>query len=170
MLDPSLPRYGKNKRQHYIEKFGEARFDQFRPQFEAVGKQEGINFNFGGMISNTLDSHRLLAMALGDEGQEGRDRQDKVVNLLFKAYFEEAKNIGDPEVLIELASAGGLDVDAVKKLLRSDAGVKEVLDEMSNRNRGVRGVPHFIINSKFRVGGAEDPQEFVDMFDQIAAE
>lgn len=38
-----------------------------------------------GETGNTLNSHRLIALA----GQQGLDKQDKLVELLFKAYFTE---------------------------------------------------------------------------------
>jgi len=53
-------------------------------------------------MSNTLNSHRLIDYA----GQHGK--QDEVVEALFKAYFEEGKNLGDLALLIEIGKKAGL--------------------------------------------------------------
>ena len=47
--------------------------------------KEGLNYSMEGQTGNTLNSHRLIALA----GQQGLDKQDKVVEALFKAYFTE---------------------------------------------------------------------------------
>ncbi|KNC84828.1 hypothetical protein SARC_02969 [Sphaeroforma arctica JP610] len=168
MLNPTLPKYGVDKVEAYNQKFGESRVKAMVPHLTSVFKKEDIDFSFGGLISNTMDSHRLLNIALGNGDAAGRATQDKVVNLLFKAYFEESKNIGDPELLTQVAAEAGLDVENVKAVLASDTGVDNIMAEMAERNEGVNGVPHFIIQNKYRIGGAEDPQEFVEIFDEIA--
>lgn len=45
--------------------------------------KEGLNYTMEGKTGNTLNSHRLIALA----GQQGLDKQDKLVELLFQAYF-----------------------------------------------------------------------------------
>lgn len=53
---------------------------------EAFAK-EGLNYSMEGQTGNTLNSHRLIALA----GQQGLDKQDKLVELLFKAYFTQVQ-------------------------------------------------------------------------------
>lgn len=48
--------------------------------------QEGLQYSIEGLTGNTLDSHRLIAHA----GEESPERQDALVEGLFKAYFTEA--------------------------------------------------------------------------------
>lgn len=54
----------------------------------------GIQFQFGGTIGNTLDSHRLLWLAAqldkerGLEGNIEKGSQEKVIEQIFKTYFE----------------------------------------------------------------------------------
>ena len=47
--------------------------------------KEGLKYSMEGQTGNTLNSHRLIALA----GQQGLDKQDKVVEALFRAYFTE---------------------------------------------------------------------------------
>ena len=74
------------------------------PRMQATAEEYGINMKYGGYVSNTFDSHRLIwkARELG-----GSDLQDKVVNQLFRAYFEENKSIGELTVLEECATKAG---------------------------------------------------------------
>jgi predicted DsbA family dithiol-disulfide isomerase len=58
-----------------------------------VGKNVGINFSYGGNISQTVDSHRLLAKAYESGGEP---LQRKVLEELFKGYFEQVRRGGFP--------------------------------------------------------------------------
>ncbi|TNE41733.1 MAG: DsbA family oxidoreductase [Alphaproteobacteria bacterium] len=154
-LDPSLPKQGVDRKAYYRAKFGD------NPQVRATGERIrdmgsalGITFNFDDIkISpNTLDSHRLIRWA------QSADCQDAVVTALFKAYFEEGRNIGDPEVLAEIAQANGMDGDLVTELLSQNADEDLVRkDDMLAREMGVSGVPVFIIDQRFPIQGAQEP-------------
>jgi predicted DsbA family dithiol-disulfide isomerase len=67
----------------------------------AAGEEEEIPFAFDDIkvSANTLDAHRVIRWA----GSLGLAAQDQMVEALFKAYFEDGKNIGDDDVLIEAA-------------------------------------------------------------------
>ena len=56
------------------------------------------------MRQSTLE-HRLLLKAYLSGGQ---DKQQKLLVALFKAFFEQDKDIGDPEVLAEVAQSTGM--------------------------------------------------------------
>lgn len=45
--------------------------------------KEGLKYTMEGETGNTLNSHRLIALA----GQQGLEKQDKLVEALFGAYF-----------------------------------------------------------------------------------
>lgn len=78
------------------------------PYMQDIGKQEGIKFTYNGLVSNTVDSHRLALWAK----QFGR--QTEVVEEMFKDYFSNDKNIGDYQVLASAAERAGLDKNKVK--------------------------------------------------------
>lgn len=49
--------------------------------------KEGLKYSMEGQTGNTLNSHRLIALA----GQQGLDKQDKLVESLFRAYFTQVE-------------------------------------------------------------------------------
>lgn len=51
--------------------------------------KEGLNYSMEGKTGSTLNSHRLIALA----GQQGLDKQDKLVELLFRAYFTQVQQL-----------------------------------------------------------------------------
>eukprot|EP01117_Protostelium_nocturnum_P009122 TRINITY_DN3267_c0_g3_i1.p1 TRINITY_DN3267_c0_g3~~TRINITY_DN3267_c0_g3_i1.p1 ORF type:complete len:237 (+),score=104.08 TRINITY_DN3267_c0_g3_i1:201-911(+) len=165
-LDSELPREAKNKIEHYNNKFGREKVPLLLDRMKKVGKDEGIEFSFGGEIANTITSHRLIHYA----GLKGD--QNKVVDELFADYFEREKNIGSIKVLTEAAERAGLNGQEVKEYLEGKQDEKEVFEEAKNtaRNYRISGVPFFIIENKYAISGAEDPQTFKNIFDKILKE
>ena len=130
----------------------------------AVGQSVGINFSFGGKTGATRDSHRLIQLAK----TKGPETQTKVVEELFRNYFEEEKDITSHEVLGRAGVKAGLAEEDVKEWLGSDKGGKEVDKEvMEAQMKDVSGVPHFTLQGKYEIGGAQDPEEFVKIFERL---
>lgn len=151
-----------------------------------AGKEDGIGFRFGGRTGRTRDSHRVVWYAgrkdkeagehgNGNEGRGGGGLQTKVVEGLFQAYFEEERNITDRGVLVDAAVQGagtgtgtGLDGEEIERFLESDEGGAEVDEEAERaRRRMVTGVPYFTIQGHYSIGGAEEPDVFSEVFNQI---
>lgn len=164
----------------YSSKFGAERSAAMFKRLSAVGESEGISFKFGGNTGLTRDSHRLLwfagereAETRGSAKEEGSGNeiggiQTRVVEKLFKAYFEEEKNITDVRVLEEAGVAAGLERDAVKGLLDSEDGGSEVDGEAKMASRRlVSGVPYFEVQGKYCVEGADEPETFLEIFEKI---
>lgn len=130
----------------------------------AVGKDAGIDFSFGGKTGNTRDSHRLVV--LGES--KGPNVQTRVVEELFKTYFEEEGDITSHDVLTKAGVRAGLDEAEVKNWLESDEGGAEVDKEVSEAQiRGVSGVPNFVLQGKYEIGGAQDAEAFVKVFERV---
>jgi predicted DsbA family dithiol-disulfide isomerase len=129
-----------------------------------VGKSVGIDFKFGGKTGNTRDSHRLIQLGK----LKGAETQTKVVEALFAAYFENEKDITQKSVLIEAATEAGIGKAEAEKWLNGDEGGKEVDAEVGEAQReGISGVPHFTINGRFEVEGAQDSSAFVQLFERL---
>lgn len=95
---------------------------------------------------------------------------DKVEDAIYKGYFEDGKDITSPEFLKEAGVSSGMDADEVEKYLASDNGLKEVEQETSQgRMLGISGVPNFIIDDKYMLSGAQEQEEFLDIFERISA-
>jgi predicted DsbA family dithiol-disulfide isomerase len=87
--------------------------------------------------------------------QAGPGVQNKVVTLLFRAFFEEGKDIGSAPVLIDIARQSGMDISIGETLLPTDAEQAGVIGEIAKfKQMGITGVPCFIIDQKYVVSGA----------------
>lgn len=167
-LNPEIPPEGVDHKAWLSEKLGgmEA-VERGHAMLAGLGREVGIHYDFDAVkISpNTLDAHRLLHWA----ATEGREVQDRAVTALFKAYFEEGRNLGDHAVLPDLAEGSGLDRQVTASLLASDADKDEVLGEIeAARQMGVNGVPFFIFDGQYAVSGAQTPDVLAGALRDIA--
>lgn len=114
---------------------------------------------------NTFDGHRLVKWA----GEHGKQTDMKLA--LFEAYFGRAENVSDAEVLVRCASAVGLDAEQARAVLDSDQYAEAVRqDEARYQQAGVSAVPAYIVNQKYLISGAQEPDTLVSAFREIAQE
>jgi predicted DsbA family dithiol-disulfide isomerase len=167
-LNPEMPSEGMDRKDYLAAKFGgEQGAQRVYDNIRQAGESEGIEFNFSsvGRTPNTINSPRLIDRA----GKDGK--QDAVVEGLFQAYFLDGRDIGDIDVLVDVAVAGGLEGDVIRAYLESDEDVERIRGEDAMARRmGVQGVPCFILNRKYAISGAQDPQVFLQAIAQIEAE
>ncbi|KAL4807448.1 thioredoxin-like protein [Aspergillus unguis] len=138
------------------------------PQIEAaqtrlkrVGQALGIGFRFGGYIGSSRLGHRVLDFAL----REGTETQCRVAETLFKYQFELEKDVSQVEVVIEAAVEAGLEEKAVREFLEKGGGKEEVESEAREaRDKGIHGVPHFMIGGQHHFDGAGEMEEFFNAF------
>ena len=110
-----------------------------------------INFEGIDRTPSTINAHRLLHWA----ALEGR--QNAVVDRLFRAYFRDGQDISDHDVLVEIANGSGMDGEMVRMLLQGDADAQDIRDrDAEAREKGVSGVPCFVIGNHYVVQGAQD--------------
>lgn len=169
-LNPDYPPEGVDHQKELAEKLGGAEnVARIHENLKALGREVGIAYDFDAIKigPNTLDAHRLITWA----GIEGPEMQDAVVSALFKANFEEGRNIGSRAVLSEIAGECGMDSRVITALLGSDAD-KDTVEQAiaAARSMGVAGVPFFIIDGKYAISGAQTPDMLANAFRQIAAE
>ncbi|HLW93002.1 MAG TPA: DsbA family oxidoreductase [Roseiarcus sp.] len=152
-LDPSIPAGGLDRKAYMRNKFGDdGRLEAVHERLRALGAEEGIAYAFDRIerAPNTLDAHRLIRWA------SASGAQDKVVERLFSLYFEEGRDIGDRQVLVETAREADMDTEAVEKHLAEGVDEREVRQEIAQaQSLGVTGVPFFIFASRFGVPGAQ---------------
>lgn len=157
-LDASIPKAGLPYQDYMKKRFGEdsqGRFKAMREHLEAVGPEAGIVFNFDEITvrPNTMDAHRLIRWA------QGQGKGADAAEALFKAYFEDRRDIGAAAELTAIAEEIGLDAALVADLLSTHRD-KDTMEreERFYRSLGVAGVPCFIFNGAFAVSGAEPPE------------
>ncbi|MBN3778050.1 DsbA family oxidoreductase [Burkholderia sp. Ac-20345] len=145
-LNPSMPPSGVDRKEYRTRKFGSwNRSLQMDTQVAAAGKAVGIDFNYDkvAITPNTFRAHRLMEFA---QGKGDPKRTDDLFEAIFTAYFTRGENIGDVDVLVNVASGAGFNADEVREYLSSRRGEDEVLaKEIDAQSAGVRGVPLFAI-------------------------
>jgi len=166
-LNPTMPKEGISRREYRTRKFGTwERSLELDAKVVAVGEAEGIHFAFDRIerTPNTLDAHRLIGLA------DKEAVQDAVVEALFRAYFTEGRDISKRHTLLEVVAEAGLDRSKAEGVLGNDDGLEAIkeADELTRRFR-VEGVPFFIVNSKFTLSGAQQPDAFLEAFKQALA-
>jgi predicted DsbA family dithiol-disulfide isomerase len=164
-----MPREGQNVAEHIAQKYGAdpERSKGTRDLIRSSAADLGFAMNTGpeSRIWNTFDCHRLLHWA----GLEGRQAELKLA--LFTAHFSEGQNLGDPETLIAAATTAGLDAEAARTVLESDAYIVEVRrDEKYWREQGISAVPAIIIDRKYLISGGQPVAAFEKAIRSIAAE
>src|SRR4029079_498857 len=122
-LNPDMPAEGVERKAYRVRKFGEARSAELDRNMAQTGRELGIEFAFDRMrrTPNTRLAHRLIWEA----GRQ--DRQDALVERLFRAYFEEALDIGERAVLETLAAESGLDAAGVASALSEEESLQAVV-------------------------------------------
>lgn len=167
-LNPDMPAAGMDRRAYLEGKFGgkEAAARAYAPVAEhAENSGAPINFEAMQRTPNTIDAHRLIHWA----GIE--QRQSFVVDLLFKAYFVDGRDIGDHEVLADIADTAEMDAAMVTKLLASDADIADIrARDKHSREMGVNSVPTFIIANQHAVPGAQPPEMWAKVITDIQAQ
>jgi predicted DsbA family dithiol-disulfide isomerase len=166
-LNPEMPAEGMDRRAYLEAKFGGAEgARRVYDQIMQAGQGEGIDFQFNVIprTPNSVQSHRLIRFAM-NQGKE-----DAVVERLFTGYFLEGKDIGDNQVLADLAEASGLRRGEVETFLAGDELREEVLGEdLYARQQGINGVPCFIFNGRYALSGAQDPAILRQVIDSLLA-
>ena len=164
-LNPDMPPSGMPRRDYLELKFGGP--ERAGRAYEAVTRLAaaecpGVDFAAIERTPNTLDSHRLIRYAAETAGAAA---QGAVVDALFRAYFEAAEDIGDPSVLGRVAGACGLDGDTVRAWIESGEDAELVLEADGRfRAMGLRGVPLFIVDGRYALSGAQEPEVFRQVF------
>ncbi len=159
-LNPDMPAAGMSRADYRRAKFGSLeRGRELDARVAAEGAKEGIAFAFDRMqrTPNTQRAHQLIDVA------QQTGRAGPVVDALFRAYFEEAKDIGDEAVLASIAEACG--VQGWPEAAR--ARETEALEE-DVRGLGIEAVPTFIMDRRLGVSGAHPPDSLAAAMRQAA--
>ena len=155
-LNPTMPPEGMGRRDYLEGKFGgkAGAIKAYAPVVEHA-ENAGLNIDLEAMqrTPNTMNAHRLIHWA----GVEGR--QTAAVSALFKAYFVEGRDIGDTDVLADIADGIEMDAAVVRKLLASDSDIEDIKKRDTHaREMGISSVPTFIVGQRHAVPGAQPPE------------
>ncbi|MEO6208363.1 MAG: DsbA family oxidoreductase [Candidatus Limnocylindrales bacterium] len=168
-LNPDQPQGARQAHDTYLAaKLGAslAQVHAMNDRVVALADAEGLDYDFERyQVINTFDTHRLAhfakAQGLGGQMQER----------LLRAQLVEGEILDDIETLVRLGVEVGLDADASREVLESDAYATEVTDDLrEGRELGVNGVPFFVIDRRFGVSGAQETDLFLEVLQRASAD
>ena len=161
-LHPDTPAEGREMAGFYAERGldPEKMYAQMKQRMDAEGLPYG---------RRTHSYNSRLAQELG-KWADTQPGGAKLHDALYKAYFVDGRNIGDPEVLVAIAQSVGLDADAARAVL-TERRFKEAVDAdwAKSRAYGVTGVPTFVAN-RHGVVGAQPYEVLEQLMKQVGAE
>ncbi|MFG6431256.1 DsbA family oxidoreductase [Roseateles sp. LYH14W] len=171
-LNPGMRPEGQDIEEHLAEKYGAspASLAGARQAIRERGAELGFTFSMEARsrIVNTRDGHRLLHWA--DEVFGGAVQRTLKVALL-KAYFTDGRNVSDPAVLLELATAAGLPETEARELLAGDRYAAEVAEaEAGVHAQGIHAVPAIIVDQRHLIQGGQSVEVFEKLLRQVADE
>ncbi|MEY4340086.1 MAG: hypothetical protein RLZ14_1936 [Actinomycetota bacterium] len=166
-LDPTAsPGKSAPVKEAYAKKFGgPERAEQIIEHVSSVAAEEGLEFHMDRALrANTLLAHRLLWLA------EATGHQYALKERLLKAYFCDGLDVGDTDVLAECADEVGMPAERVREFLLSDDGVEQVRQQLQFAAQAeITAVPTFVIDGRWAVPGAQDPDTFVNVIRRLLA-
>ena len=174
-LSPDLALEGKLQDRHLAEVYGRSAEEvaAMRAQMQATAARAGFPLDYVGegeappaMMWNTFEAHKLLRWALADAGPEA---QTRLKLALLKAHFQQHRNVSDRAVLLDIAEGEGFDrVRAAEALADEALAIAVRAEEQRGRQAGINSVPSFVVDGKYLIQGAREPDEYALMLRQVA--
>jgi predicted DsbA family dithiol-disulfide isomerase len=128
-----------------------------------AGESLGIHFDFAKLekLPDTTEAHRLVAIAARE------DKHSEVAEGLFRAFFEQGRDIGDIKVVEDVARASHVSAETLNAFANLAEGRDEIAaDEKRLRGFGVSVTPNLLINGRVLVPGPADVSTYVQALDQ----
>lgn len=124
---------------------------------------EGLPY---GRRTHTYNSR--LAQELG-KWADTQPGGDTIHDALYRGYFVDARNIGDPEILVEITQSVGLPVEEARSVL-AERRFKDAIDAdwAKSHTYGVTGVPTFVA-ARYGVVGAQPYEVLEQLLDKAGA-
>ena len=118
------------------------------------------------MMWNTRKAHKLLTFALEEAGPKV---QTDLKLALFRAHFNERRNVSDEAVLLDIAASVGLHREAGKAALADDdLEARVIAEERQAWDLNISGVPAMVVDGKFMIPGAQSPETYVNALRRVA--
>lgn len=165
-LGPDLPDKGNGYPvKEYLTQTAGYPIENVNKMFEGIRKladEAGVVFNLPNAVAaNTRDAHRLIKFA----AKSGKD--SFVLQKLSKAYFEEAKDYSDLDLLVAIGKEAGLDENALLDMFNSDDYLYEIKQDMQEAaNLGIDTVPTFLMDRKQAIVGSEPVELFLEVLNK----
>jgi predicted DsbA family dithiol-disulfide isomerase len=174
-LNPDMPQQGEEQEAHLQRKYRRSAEEgaAIRGQMKSIADSAGVSLGYEGegeappaMMWNTRAAHKLLTWALEEAGPKV---QTDLELALFKAHFNERRNVSDENILLDIAASLGLHREAAKAALADeDLEARVIAEERQAWDLNISGVPAMIVNGKFLIPGAQSPDTYVNALRRVA--
>ena len=143
-----------------------AQVEEMLERVTGIAESVGLHYDYDSVHqTNTVISHELLHYA------KAHGHQLEMKERLLKAYFVDGLHVGRIEDLADLAAEIGLDrADVVRSLTAHDYLADVKADVAQANAYGIQGVPFFVIDGKYGISGAQDPDTFAQVLRQASTE
>jgi predicted DsbA family dithiol-disulfide isomerase len=160
-IHPEYPATGLPVEQRMAQ-FGRERYEAIWQNILSLAANIELPMQRPSVLTNSL-----MALEVTEFAKE-QGKEEVFSQAVYKAYFHEGLNIGDPEVILSLAAEIGLDPSIVQVHLQQRTYAAR-LEEASREARvhGVSGVPTFLVGPA-QIVGAQAPDVFVKMLRRAA--
>lgn len=175
-LNPDLPPEGKDQSRHLAEVYARSAEEvaAMRAQMQARAASAGFAMDWTGegeepaaWMWNTFEAHKLLRWALAVHGSEAQTRLSEA---LFRAHFQQRRRIGEREVLLDIAEEQGFDrAEAAAALDEEALAIATRMEEKRGLEMGINSVPSFIVNGRYLIPGAQEPEVYAATLRKVAA-
>lgn len=165
LLNPDMPRGGMDRQSYISAKFGgQEKAREVYGRIAEAASAAGLSIDFAAIprTPNTIDAQRLIFWS----GVEGH--QEAVVAALFRAYFDEGRDLEDPDTLADIADGCGLDAAVIRRLLATDVDQEEIGKRHAAASElGVTSVPTFIVAGQHAVPGAQPEALWLEVLAEL---
>ena len=173
-LNPDMPPEGEGMAEHMIRKYGQAPDPAAGRRMMEMATAAGYEMRYLGpepeperRLWNTFLAHRLLRWALLSAGARA---QTRLKLALFDAHFQQRREISDSAVLLDVAVQAGFEREAAQAALGDEALAHEVRnEELEARAMEINAVPTMIVNGRYSIPGAQEPETYATMLRKVAA-
>jgi len=163
LLNPDIPIGGIDRSLYLDRKFGGApRARRVLDAVSAAAQGVGVRFNFDAIqhMPNSVGSHRLLSVA------KHCGRIEAALDITFRAFFEEGRNIGERAVLDAIAAEASVPQELMDAEFTRSSGFADVLAANGRAHvMGINGVPSFVFNETYAIAGAQEPAVLLRLID-----
>jgi len=167
-LNEWIPAEGMSRDEYLTTKFGSPeRYKGIAQRVQAAAAAEGLVYAVDSISRqpNTRNAHRLIRWA------EGIGKAPDMKQRLMDLYFTEGADLSNEAVLVQAAADVGLDPEDVRAALDSDKDIAEIEQEVNAaKEAGIQGVPCFILDGKYAISGAQEPEALAQAIQQVSAQ
>lgn len=166
LLSPDTPAEGVDRRAYLSSKFAPEQLAAAHKALNDAAAAAGVELNLEApaRIPNTIDAHRLIHWA------SGQNVAEPLIDALFNAYWIDGRDISDRAELVRIAESVGMDPQEINAKLATNED-REAIMEMygAAQQIGVTGVPVAIFDRRIPVMGAQAAAVYLRALDTAAA-